>query len=551
MNTIAASFEKATRTVLEHARAHPVLALFLLIACQHALTFHARSLWWSDEVRHGAVLRQMLAQGDWILLRLNDVPYPDKPPIYFWFLGLLSQLLGSTQAWVILLGLSLTVFLATLAVYAFVRGLSGSRIEGLLAALIWASGFYLVLAAHYARMDFLFTALIILAWIAFYRAMPDRAPRRWMILGFLACGLATLTKGPFGALFPVLTLVGALLWQGRARRLWSLDTLIGLALFCGVILGWILALAEAAGWSFLASIWRGQIIDRGFQIEQPFLGHGRYFITLPLVFMPWTMLPFITGGWRVLAPAGLQKLWRERRAAEDANVFLWAAAIAGFAVLTLVREKHEYYLLPLLAPLAILTARSLLAAPENARRRFFGATALFAAVLAGTPALVEALGVVPFKATGLLLSGIVMALTAAMIWRWRAKARYAIAGLVLGQTLWINALNIVTLPSLDAVFSPAAVARSLAAHSRPDTPLAAFAFVPGTLRYDLGRPYLDFGQRTAFIDWLDQRGDALFATPRAAFDYHLSDRKDLTVVDALNLAGDQIVIVRKGPKASP
>src|SRR5690606_3256316 len=111
-------------------------------------------------------------------------PYPDKPPLDFWFQAAVATVLGSTEPYAILTGMALTVAFFMLSVYAMARLMDFSPTAGIATVAILATGNYLLFLSHYARMDFLFVGLIALAWGCFWRAAQD-AGWRWMILGFV------------------------------------------------------------------------------------------------------------------------------------------------------------------------------------------------------------------------------------------------------------------------------------------------------------------------------------------------------------------------------
>lgn len=75
---------------------HPAILPCLLLAIQTIPSLWAKDVWFSDEVRHAAVLVQMIERGHWLVLHLGDTFYPDKPPLYFWVLAAISQVSGST-----------------------------------------------------------------------------------------------------------------------------------------------------------------------------------------------------------------------------------------------------------------------------------------------------------------------------------------------------------------------------------------------------------------------------------------------------------------------
>src|SRR5919202_208309 len=49
-----------------------------------------RNIWIPLEARYALVAREMLEGGQWILPHMGGQVYPDKPPIFFWTVALIS-----------------------------------------------------------------------------------------------------------------------------------------------------------------------------------------------------------------------------------------------------------------------------------------------------------------------------------------------------------------------------------------------------------------------------------------------------------------------------
>ena len=47
-----------------------------------------------DEGRNAEIPREMLASGDWVTPRLNDVYYFEKPPLVYWTTAILGKVFG-------------------------------------------------------------------------------------------------------------------------------------------------------------------------------------------------------------------------------------------------------------------------------------------------------------------------------------------------------------------------------------------------------------------------------------------------------------------------
>ena len=210
-------------------RRWPFAALALLTALQTAATFGSRALWFSDEVRYADAYAGLL-RGKWLVLNLNGVAYPDKPPLYFWLLRALDAVTGMADPAVFFLGAAVSGLLVLWAVLAWAKALRLPSDAGLMAGLALLATMFFAGLLHYSRMDLLFAALITASQAAFcvaFRPGDETRRGRFAALALLLAALATLTKGPLGLLFPLLTTLLFLAWRGRAREFFRKEMLPG------------------------------------------------------------------------------------------------------------------------------------------------------------------------------------------------------------------------------------------------------------------------------------------------------------------------------------
>ena len=80
------------RSIWTRLENHPWLTMTVAVLAQTWFALNNRALWFSDEVRYADAYKNLAAHGKWVVLALNGQPYPDKPPVYFWFLWLLDKL---------------------------------------------------------------------------------------------------------------------------------------------------------------------------------------------------------------------------------------------------------------------------------------------------------------------------------------------------------------------------------------------------------------------------------------------------------------------------
>src|SRR5208283_4015960 len=90
-----------------------------------------------DEGLHASIAQQMVESGDWIVPRLMDEPFLDKPILYFWAIAASLKAFGMSEAAVRLPGL-LFGMLGTLTTAAVAWRILGHR-TGLIAGMFYAS----------------------------------------------------------------------------------------------------------------------------------------------------------------------------------------------------------------------------------------------------------------------------------------------------------------------------------------------------------------------------------------------------------------------------
>ncbi len=433
---------------------HPWLAMTAMVAMQTALTLNSRALWFSDEVRYANAYENMERAGAWVVLALNGVPYPDKPPLYFWFLSLLDHITPFDPPTIFFLGSALSGLLFIFAVYWLGQVLGFDRDRCLGAALVTLSTLFFAAILHYLRMDLMFAALIVASSAGLARTFVHKGSGAWAILGLGLAGLAVLVKGPLGILFPLVALLAYLGWRGELKRFISLPVLLGLILAAAVSACWVLAALIVSGPEFVRTLFVEQIFERAANTFHHKEGPFYYFAVLPAVWLPWTY--FIAGlpVAKLLNRDFWSQLLAERKIASPARTWLWTMLISAFVLLSCLSGKVVIYLLPLFAPLALLTSDTLVEMSKQCLVRCFTAMSAFMLLMAmGIP---FANSFTPFetKIAGLLLVAAVLAAIAVGLYIVRRNAKSALLVMALGVTLWIQPAALLTAPSLDPIMSP-------------------------------------------------------------------------------------------------
>ncbi len=331
------------------------LPLLLLLA---AVTFFAGlgrgAITDSDEAFYADAAREMVASGDWVTPQYNYEPRFQKPVLYYWVTAAASLVLGENEMaarfWAAMAGLGLVLVTAA----AGRRWYDEST--GLLAGAIVATNFGYFSIGRMALPDLPLAFCISLAiWAALVATLEqERSPRKFVLLAALALGLGFLTKGPVGLIVPAIVIVPVLLIERRSIALTTpSDLVLGFIVMAGVAAPWYVVMWLRHGNEYLQGFFIGDNFERF--VTDRFNDPRPWWFYFPIVaggLLPWTPLALV---W--LGP--LTQWVRRRRdlGTIDLRLLLWAALPLAFFSLSV--GKQPRYILPVLPPLALLLASSI------------------------------------------------------------------------------------------------------------------------------------------------------------------------------------------------
>ncbi len=321
--------------------------ILALLAWFSALT--VRPLFNPDEGRYAEIPREMLASGDFILPRLNDLIYLEKPPLQYWLTALVYRLVG-VSPWSARLGTATAAVLGIYVVYRTTRAHWGAR-RAEIAALMASSMLLYVFMGQLLTLDMLLSVTVLVAIAAFCRSqqLRDQNPhlsKQYAWGCWLAMALATLTKGLIGIVIPGAILV-LYTFLARDWRVWRhLQLIRGALIYAIVVVPWF-ALVERA---HPGALWF-LIIHEHFQ---------RYLTTVHERYQPaWYFLPILAVGVLPWLPQALRSLatqWRRSVPVGefDTSRLLWVAVVLIVGFFSASDSKLAPYILPTLPLLAIL-----------------------------------------------------------------------------------------------------------------------------------------------------------------------------------------------------
>ena len=343
-------------------RSLPIAVTVVLVLSALAARMDAYPLLDPDEGRNAEIAREMAVSNDYVLPRLNGLPYLDKPIVYFAAAAAFMEVLGPTAVAARLPALLFTLALAGV-IWWFSARLFG-RSSSWIAPVALASSPLTLGFARTVIFDSALTLFVVISLAAFYNAIEartaDRPDRVWTALAWSAMAAGMLTKGPVALAIPLMVAVPYAIWRGAAR---SLVTGPAILTFTAIILPWVFAVSRRIP-DFVSYVVITETFERLTTAKLQRTGPAWYFLPIVLAgSFPWSLV--CLGSWRNV------RIIRQSAGAPDHRmVFLLIWILVPLVFFSLSQSKRPQYVLPLIPAIALLVANFWTAAgirPTGAR----------------------------------------------------------------------------------------------------------------------------------------------------------------------------------------
>lgn len=477
-----------------------------------------------DEARFAQASRQMFESvalppearnpdhhsGGLVVPMIQDRPRLNKPPLIYWFQAASAALLTGGNplrdaVWMYRIPSTLAAIASVLMLWRMGRSMFDPRAAFLGAAMLALCPLF-VWEARQARADHLLTACTTAAMWALWSLWNSRRPRRstpaaqpeptrasrrarshaslpWIMLLWVALALGVLTKGPIAPMVVLLAALCLSLLTRRWRWLLATSPVLGVAILALALVPWLVPLTERYGLANYLALVYDETLGRASSPRESHHGPPGYHIIL-LILMLWPA-SMVTGmsvarAW-TRTIRGLRP-WKWRAAAptrsRSAELFCLAWVLPSWLVFELAATKLPHYPMPLFPALALLSARTLLAASAGSVPAAFGRLAsavyviwiglsalLSVGLLAASLLLFDAAWsgpvslVLPLAILMLLIQVVLLVRAIASLAR-RKPARAMRAALAMAAILWISVLGVI-LPRVPSLWPTRALGRTL------------------------------------------------------------------------------------------
>lgn len=336
----------------------PVVVLFVISSLLIFVDLGSNHLIPYDEAIYAKVSQNILQSNDWLTLSWRDnLPWFEKPPLYFWISALCLKYLPTPELAVRLPSAVFGLF-TVLLTYFFGKKLFG-KMAGFVAGFCLLTTFHFLYYSRIGMLDVTCGFFITAALYAYY--LSKEGVRKVKPVFLLAAsgtfvGLAILTKGVIGLL--PLAIVGtseALFYMLNRPRRGVLSILAPLArvvfiilVSAAIFLPWHLSMYQLHGQSFVGNYFGYHVLDRAtMETEYKTAQWHWYGVVLKVSMRLWFV---------ALLPATLFVIYRLVKKHADktklAFILLWAIII--LAVFSISKSKLVWYIIPIYPALAVI-----------------------------------------------------------------------------------------------------------------------------------------------------------------------------------------------------
>src|SRR3989338_1286021 len=252
-----------------HNMGHGKIVFFLIIIAYFFLMFGNGivSLTHPDEVFYTQTAKEMLARRSFATPYIFDGPQFEKPILTYWLLMAAMKVFGFTafaaRFWPAVFGMA-----GIIATYGLGIMLFKNKRAAFLSALTLSTSVIYVTLSRAVLTDMIFSIWVVLPFIFFYYGLAY--PKRkdiGIILCFICSGLAVLTKGLLGFIFPVAVISAYLFYKKDGAFFKTKATLLGIFLFLIIALPWHILMIQRYGQSFIDEYFKNVHMRRIFEAE--------------------------------------------------------------------------------------------------------------------------------------------------------------------------------------------------------------------------------------------------------------------------------------------
>ena len=297
------------------------------------------------EARNFITAREMLEYGNWIHTTMNLEPRYEKPPLPTWMTAVSGSIFGMKSLFGLRLPAVLSVVFLIFTFYYLGIQILQDKKQAFIGTLILSTSFYIIFSGRNGQWDIFAHAFMLFAIFQLFKAFEthEKAWKNWILAGVFL-GLSFMSKGPvslFALLLPFLISYGIVYkFKDFSKKITPLVLSLLIFAIVGFTWGAYIYFTDTSSASYIADketlAWSNRSV-------KPFYHYWSFFTQSGA----WTYFSFLA----LLYPFMVKRV--DNKKLYKFSLFWTLAAVF---LLSLIPEKKERYLLPVLIPLAMNTS---------------------------------------------------------------------------------------------------------------------------------------------------------------------------------------------------
>jgi hypothetical protein len=300
-----------------------------------------------DAGKYATVSKEIFQNGNFINLTVHNEPYDQKPPMLFW-LGALGFVVGGLSNFWFKLPVLLLVFAGIYWAFRLGKSLYNLRV-GYITAIMLGFSFIYTLYSMDIHTDTVLQAFVTLALWQLFEFIKTGKNKYW-IVGFIAVGLAMLSKGPVGAAIPAFAVVGHLVFKRDLKSFLNYRWYLGILLAFAVASPALIGLMNQFGWEGIRFFFWENNVGR---VTGSYVNANNdptfYIHNLIYLFLPWSILFFIA------VFQEFKTLFKNKF--KTTEYFTFTGIWIYFIILNLASSQLPNYIFSIIPLIAVLTAK--------------------------------------------------------------------------------------------------------------------------------------------------------------------------------------------------
>ncbi len=300
-----------------------------------------------DASKYATVSKEIYQHGNVVNLTVLGQAYDQKPPMTFW-LGALGFAIGHVSNFWFKLPILLLVFAGLYWAFRLGESLYNRRVGWMTSFLMGCSFIYTMYSMD-IHTDTPLQAFVTLALWQLFEFIKTRKNINWFI-GFVAIGLAMLSKGPIGAAIPGFAVLGHILIKKDFRFLTDIRWYVGLVLAFIVVSPALIGLWNQFGFEGLRFFfWDNNVGRMTGAYTNTFNDYFFFAHSLLYLFLPWSILFYMAAFFE------FRDLFRNKFRSQE--YFTLAGIWIFFIILNTSKSQLPNYIFGIMPLIAVLTSK--------------------------------------------------------------------------------------------------------------------------------------------------------------------------------------------------